>query len=395
MTTQPVTIDLGVIGPASHEDDAAHLAASRYHWTAGRTRLWWPAALLSAALVLVVGAAAPSLPWATSHLAVPASSQFTLDRTTLYAIDPPEPGKGRTLTAYRLTDGAVRWRTPWSGGTLPMVWPDLLLRVDPRSGAREASVTALDPATGQPRWTRSGTVVGRSGDRLVLHAGDRLSAYHVRDGSRLASLPSAPGGAFRQVVGDLLLWWGRGSALHAYDLATLTRRWSTGVTGQWRGAVIACGRLLCLSRGDRVLALDPATGRPAWWTGWLTLPGKSRVDLVGGGPEWGERIVVHTSQPTGSRSWLVDTRSGAPLAELPGWRPLRRLHHTLAVPQRETLLTRYLNRATWFAQVRPEPPGIAVLGAIEGTPPHGCRRAGEYLACYSRQLVQVWRMRLP
>src|SRR5690606_34939491 len=129
-------------------------------------------------------------------------------------------------------------------------------------------------------WTRSGSVVGRSGDSLVLRAGDRLHSYHVRDGTLLASLPAGAGGALRQVVGDLLLSWDKGSVLHAHDLATLTRRWTTGVTGQWRGAVIACGLLLCLSRGDRVLALDPSNGRPVWWTGWLTLPSKSRVDLV-------------------------------------------------------------------------------------------------------------------
>lgn len=396
MTYQPVTIDLGVIGPASDQDDAPHLASSRRHWSTGRTRLWWPAALLSAALVLVAGAAAPARSWATDHLAVPAGSRFALDATTLYVIDPPVAGAVRTLSAYRLADGAVRWRIDWPAAAPPMVWPDLLLRVTPRSGAREGSVTALDPRTGRPRWTRTGSVVGRAGDNLVLRAGDRLHSYDVRAGERVASLPAGAGSAPRQVVGDLLLLWGRGSVMHAYDLATLTRRWSTGVTGQWRGGVVACGRLLCLSRGDKVLALDPATGRPAWWTGWLAVPEGGRVDLVAGGPQWGERVVLHASQPTGGRSWLVDAHNGAPVVELRNWRPVRLPPHAASpAAQPAALLTRYLNRVTWFAQVRAEPPGITVLGAVKGGPQRDCRRAEAYLACYSRQMVRVWRLRLP
>ena len=396
MTYQSATIDLGVIGPASREDDAPHLAASRRHWSTGRVRLWWPAALLSATLVLLAGAAATPAPsWATDHLAVPAGSRFALDATTLYAIDPPAAGAARSLSAYRLADGALRWRIEWPAAAPPMVWPDLLLMVHPRSGAREGSVTALDPRTGRARWTRTGSVVGRAGDNLVLRVDDRLHSYDVRAGTRVASLPAA-GRLPRQVVGDLLLLWGAGAVVHAYDLATLTRRWSTGVTGQWRGGVVACGRLLCLSRGDKVLALDPATGRPVWWTGWLALPEGGRVDLVAGGPAWGERLVLQASQPTGGRSWLVDANDGAPVVELRHWRPVRLPSHAAATAgQPEALLTRYLNRVTWFAQVRAEPPGIAVLGAIKGGPQHDCRRAEAYLACYSRQMVRVWRLRLP
>jgi hypothetical protein len=394
VTIEPVTIDLGVMGSPSQDDDAPHLAASRRHWTAGRARLWWPAALLSAILVLTPAAAAPAGPWATSHLTVPASSRFVLADDTLYAVDPPDSTLQRTLTAYRLADGAVRWRIGWPAAAPPVVWRDLVLMIRPATSTHDGTVTALAAHTGQPRWTRTGSVVGQSGDRLVLRAGDRLHTYQADTGVRLASMPVTAAGTPRQVVGDLLLIWGRGPVIHAYDLTTLDRRWSTGVAGRRPSSIVACGQLLCLGAGDRVLAIDQDTGRPAWWTGWLPVPPGGRVEVTAGGPEWGDRILLRASLPTGARNWLVDADTGQPVTELPGWRPSAR-PHPLATSPRTVLLTRYLGRATWFARVGTEAPGIAVLGAIDGAPQRDCHRTERYLACYSRQAVQVWRVRLP
>lgn len=394
MTTQPVTIDLGVIEPASRGDDAPHLTTSRRHWTTGRARLWWPAALLSAVLVLTSAAAVPIGPWATSHLTIPATSRFVLTDDTLYAIDPPTTDGERTLTAYQLTDGAVRWRIGWPAAAPPVLWHDKLLLIRPGGGGREATVTTIDADTGQPQWTRTGSVIGQTGERVLLRAGDWLHSYHADTGARLASLPARVTGAPRQVVGDHLLIWGQGPVIHAYDLTTLERQWSTGVAGRRPGAVVACGRLLCLSGGDRVLALDPATGRSVWWTGWLAVGSGGRVDLVAGGAGWGDRILVRASGPAGRRNWLVNAETGRPITELPGWRPSGRPHPVAALPP-GALLTRYLDQATWFARVGADTPGITVLGSIHGAPQRDCHRAEHYLACYSRQTVQVWRLRLP
>src|SRR5690606_24829597 len=296
-------------------------------------------------------------------------------------------------TAYRLADGAVRWRIDWPAAAPPVIWRDLLLMTRPASSTREGTVTALDAETGRPRWVRTGSIVGHAGDRLILRDGDELHSYHAHDGARIATLPLTSGTP-RHVAAALLLGWGRGPIVHAYDLATFTRRWSTGVAGRRPGSVVTCGRLLCLSTGDRVLGLDPDTGRPVWWTRWLPVPPGGRVEVTAGGPEWGERFLLRAILPTGARNYLADAQTGQPLTELPGWRPSSR-PHVAATGPRTALLTRYLDRATWFARVHAHPPGIAVLGAIDGVPQRDCRRTDHYLACYSRQAVQIWRLRLP
>lgn len=79
---------------------------------------------LAAALVFSLAAATPAVSPLKLMFQVHGVDQMTLDRQHLYALTRERLGERATLTAYRLTDGAVHWQATAanSSGPPPATW---------------------------------------------------------------------------------------------------------------------------------------------------------------------------------------------------------------------------------------------------------------------------------
>lgn len=450
------TIDLGEL-PAGEprEIDAPWPVTQRLrHWHGHRPgRLVAVAAAAALLLTTASAAASPPQPPLTRLFSVQAE-EFALDRQNLYTLH--GDGPGTTVAAHRLADGARQWEVslPGSstvrslfatGGALVVmatagelstivldpdsggqIWTgqgllsgstdellvfrrDLITRdADPAEGVTR-QFTVVDRATGRD-WNRSVTggdfsVAGSS--RLVtLDPVGHLTTRDLRTDQLLASAPErVPGGGQLQVAGSLALvtYSVRGErSVTAYDVDSLTRRWTVDVDPRGIGLLATtCEGLVCLHGQHRVLAIDPASGEPAWSPDWLA---------AGSGDGWftvldldipqldGYLVLIHS--PDGGddqASWLVDATTGEPVLDLHGWQlagdagPAGRVPATWRPGDRGP---------TWIGRLRPDLSGIDPLAAVPGPAPPPCQLRTPYVVCVDPLPdgpgpleVAVWRAR--
>jgi outer membrane protein assembly factor BamB len=299
-----------------------------------------------------------------------------------WAIGTRDPG----TFAVALTNGASRWRD--DGNVLTLPGSSTLLSVDPARNYAgttrwvEGLVNALDPITGSTRWTvpvpGSGVVLGvpgpaDTGARMLMVGADRtMTLYDLDDGRQLAStmIPIAPAeyGADNPAVagGVILLRHPNfvGMQISAYDPSTLRLLWTKPA---YQGHMIReCGMLACLVGDSGVQAIDPATGNTRWFR-----------------PQWkdietnGTRFIAYAREAAQNPVGVIDPETGEVKVDLKGWRPVdgRSDGDVLLVTRAVSAGAR-----TMVAVVRPgarEPRLLADLPAGTGD----CEAVPDRLAC--------------
>ncbi|GAA3003649.1 hypothetical protein GCM10010519_39600 [Streptomyces lactacystinicus] len=142
----------------------------------------------------------------------------------------------------------------------------------------DGSVRALDPRTGEVRWSRAvstpdaagpqGGWPVAAGDGVVCVATDtRLCVLDAASGEQRweAALPDRSEGGWRQgpAVGGGSVFAVHGSSVRCYDLATGEPRW-TGPAGASAALALAGGTVYAAGRSTGVLALDARSGERLW-----------------------------------------------------------------------------------------------------------------------------------
>lgn len=370
--SRPRVIELGVL-PASDPEppDSAWWGHRRMP-----PRAYLAAALVAAVLLLTGAAAAPAPPWPIPHFTVEArslTSGIYLTEDTLL-VSERISDRQIVMTAYRLTDGAVRWD---ARGTEGYIWDGIPVIWEARPGGTWQT-KVYDPVTGRVLWQGAGSVAEVAADRLLIvhdrseppatetdeprlpqlriEVVDRYTGETVRrldrvrqwgisdpptgpatlviaaDGQPVTTydlatgevVATAPGIDLSEdgalvVAGDVLLVQPRAAdpAYTAYDARTLAPRWrGDPQIPIW--SVQPCGPVLCVHHG-RLAALDPATGEQVW---------AGREFPIGylayqPGPPWlSDYLVVEHQDPYLARRLplaLVRARTGEVVAEFPGW----------------------------------------------------------------------------
>jgi hypothetical protein len=324
-----------------------------------------PVVAVLVALLTLGGAAVP--PPTFSAVVPPAvlvASSFAVVGDRLYrstSTDPRVEDATWTLSAHDLTDGRQLWYAPYDvpGGRIfdVVTAGPVLVVVGGATIGRLRSTAAFDARTGRPLWALAGEVVVASDRRtgVVLTGGPspRLTGIDLADGRTLwtdavtartavqplagrllvvgrdgrverrdhrtgeverAAAPLRPGespAAALTTAGVTLLWYvgPSGTGVAAIDPETLALRWRRDrpVDG---GGFAPCGPQVCVSAGGGVDGLDPATGATVWHID----EARYVVELAG-------HLVALDSVPGGiGPVRTVAPGSGAPLADLRGWR---------------------------------------------------------------------------
>lgn len=84
-----------------------------------------------------------------------------------------------------------------------------------------------------------------------------------------------------------------------------------------------------------------------------------------------------------AHGWVLDVATGERVLELGAWQP-----------QGDAMVLRYAygTGRTWIGRVRPDPPGIEVIGAIDSDP-DGCQVTAGHAVCQHGDQIHVWRIR--
>jgi outer membrane protein assembly factor BamB len=232
-------------------------------------------------------------------------------------------------TAVSLANGVSRWQR--DGNVLTVDGSSALLAVEPvksYAGANrrvEGPIDALDPLTGQTRWTvnvpGSGVVLGvpgtaDNGARMLLVQADRTMALHdLVDGAKLAAttIPAADYGPDNpSVAGGVIILrhpGNNGMEISAYDPGTLRQLWTEPADEAY--LVKQCGVLACLIGQNGVRAIDPATGDTRW-----RRPEWKDIDATGA------MYVAYSGEAGHAPAALVDPDTGAVRVDLAGWLPI-------------------------------------------------------------------------
>ncbi|MFE7587974.1 PQQ-binding-like beta-propeller repeat protein [Kitasatospora sp. NPDC057512] len=214
--------------------------------------------------------------------------------------------------------GPRLWRTTAASGRL-------VLSADRQQGLYasgfDGAVRALDPRTGEVRWTRTvGTpdaadAVGgwplAAGDGVVGVATDTgLRVLDAASGEQRweATLPDRSEGGWRQgpAIGGGSVFAVYGSSVRCYDLATGEPRW-TGPAGAFAALALDGGTVYAAGRPRGLLALDARTGERLWERD-LVVSGPLTVHqdglLVSSPPETMASTIVAALDPaTGAQLW--------------------------------------------------------------------------------------------
>jgi outer membrane protein assembly factor BamB len=207
-TVSTPTIDLGTLASGNPEDEEPQPARTSSHlrryWRDRARRRMVALSAVSMLLIALPTAAATSAPRLDPLFTVPAGDAALLDDGRLYVLrgasgDRPDD----TLTAYRLSDGAVLWEAVDTdnpaydlaqlqvrGGVLLLTrvhYPDLFPLPAPVT-------TAYDPTTGAARWSHEGWV-GRAGtaNQVVLLASVPFSREDARPRMRPTAIDLSTG----------------------------------------------------------------------------------------------------------------------------------------------------------------------------------------------------------
>jgi outer membrane protein assembly factor BamB len=472
VTRPPAAIDLGTL-PAGPRPATLTPRPARLLRRHRRTALL---ALLAVLLSFTAtGAAGPS-PWLIPHFTV-ALGPFGISADTLYIVEideftyfehadgttVPEPHGPQTLRAYRLSDGAVRWEAPLPGSQ-PQHWFMLyggephVIRQPGDTGpedATPASLTSFDPDTGQPRWTRHGTVVATVGELLIVDPdASTVFGFHDREVRNLAAVEPAtgrtawrmavPGGAAQHrltsdgtrlvapnpdggftsydlvrgrelatggeegstgawsVAAGLVVTTDLEGTVTAYDVDTFTHRWSaTGVDVY--ATPTRCGTMVCVTRRDgHPTALDPVDGSVRWTADWLAAERAHVAFWPWPSPDDTDHLVLSADiagVPEQDTRWLIDTHDGQPVLDLHGWSPDVRRPPLPGADEFGLLPYRYDPDAdvTWLGSIETDPPAVRVRAQLDGQV--RCVTGAGYALCQSVMVfdgpsyLQVWRLR--
>lgn len=444
-------IDLGELPPESAPPDPRLQDAGpwpgwqRLAYRLGRSP-WW-LVLTVAALLLPVptatGAAPLPGPGVAPHFDLPPGTVYW-DRGHVYHLTGYPRSDTVTLTAYRLTDGTVAWRTRLPAGRDVRLHRDgdglLVSTAADTVGGLPAGevVTRLDAATGQPVWRRDGAVLDRIEGRLLFR-GPVVDQRTFRFDRvvELAVVESATGRVLTQLDG---LGWntrldpaGRlvtitdRAELRSYDLDSgrllasvpLPRTPQTNLSLHLHGPS-ATALVRWADRSEVAVAgFDTATLRQRWR---FTRPGGDRpqeipipcgelmclssgldrlraIDPATGTVVWeleqppaagGEpliftlpahpRLTDHLLFPAGGE--LVDTATGTTVLELNGWRVPE---DPAAAPDDPVyvLLPRQGpdQDATWIGVLSPDLSQVSPIGSVDGRYGLCAPVGGGYLVC--------------
>ncbi|MFC3577582.1 PQQ-binding-like beta-propeller repeat protein [Streptomyces yaanensis] len=179
--------------------------------------------------------------------------------------------------------GKVRWHHPLPAQsvgcslTAAASRPYLVCENDTKRG-QTTRISALDPATGSPRWTVTAkgllTCLGRHGGRLILmedqNAADSVTTYRTVTTldpatHRLVRVPLArtqPGEATVTLAGGTLYFTLPNGSIRAVSPETGRQAWESNSTVESPGPPLVAGtRIYVASPSGRLAALDRDTGR--------------------------------------------------------------------------------------------------------------------------------------
>jgi hypothetical protein len=312
---------------------------------------------------------------------------------------------GATTTVLDARTGAVRWTSPLPivalSDTVGMVQDEQFqpgTEYDESSGAPGAlffsaagrphtrpplrtDLTGVDLATGRTRWIApfAGSIYpararGVPGALIVLAAGT-LWLRSALDGSVLRSqaLPSGPGSAWGNVVGNLLMIRQAG-VVSAYTITDLEKRWQRSEPAD-DGNSASCAGLTCVKSGRRLLVLDPATGVPRWHTG-------GDVDLL---PAAGYALEMQSGLSRPLRA--VDLGTGAARVDLRDWQTFALAPGDAGSP---IVLSRQVaGGGVKFGVLMPGRPVVQVLGVTRAAVTD-CFADTHLLACRARAGIEVF-----
>ncbi|MFJ9458477.1 PQQ-binding-like beta-propeller repeat protein [Kitasatospora sp. NPDC101447] len=223
----------------------------------------------------------------------------------------------RVVGAAAPADGPDGWQLASSGGW-PLAAGDGVVCV-----ASTAGVQVLDAASGEPRWEvaapdwdefpwRQEPVVG--GGRVFAAHGTSLRCYDaVGGGLCWSSDPGASG--VLALAGGTVFAGGRYGGLLAFDARSGERRWvQEAVDGTGTPPVVERGVVHVLQNGPTVdsatvFALDAATGRVLWQRGRLPVAGPLSVADGAVCLLSGERLVA-LDAATGETRWTAQVPRG-------------------------------------------------------------------------------------
>lgn len=385
---------------------------------------------LAAALVFSLAAATPAVSPLKLMFQVHGVDQMTLDRQHLYALTRERLGERATLTAYRLTDGAVHWQTP-----LPPGQTDLRLSVHGNRillqnlASRSPRITLVDSDSGELIGTAAGNLVLLTDSALLLervidaHDVSELHAVDLATGAGRWRIPwqdahlpqlepdathvvtSDVNGHLTQVYdlatgdltaagpaphtplsgiyvsGSVALFFHKGNgqlSISAYDLPMLTHRWTVPHPDEEPSPhpPRRCGSAVCLiDRGGQLHALDWATGAYRWSLPLTGQPSPISTAISAFAPPMSPELLLITVPSLGS-AWLVDSTTGAPLTDLHGWwfQAPGEIAQPLGFhPPDDTGLL-------WVGQLRPDGSAIEPLAPMSRGI-DGCMSTWPYLVC--------------
>lgn len=271
-------IDLGEIprsGPGVQWSPRSR--SGRWRAAVPRRRPWLSVVAVLAALLMVAADATPTPPWAELRFTVPGESSY-LDSERLYVVRVTRSTQ-RSITAYRLVDGAQLWQVSRGGGGEPAREPGApvvrhghsftvqggfplhiaasLIRDGAGWRRLEAFTTAFDPATGHPLWTRPGSPTGPDPAVAGTESGDVL----------LLEQPGPTGSGPRGRI--------------AVDPATGDIAWSTRKAPGWTRH--ADGHLIAMDHEGGLISYDIDTGNPLAATPAALDPDRADGPRIAGG----------------------------------------------------------------------------------------------------------------
>ncbi|WHM40720.1 PQQ-binding-like beta-propeller repeat protein [Streptomyces sp. BPTC-684] len=206
---------------------------------------------------------------------------------------------GSRKPKWTFTKGGSNYATPLVSGGVVYV------------SGREASLYAVDAATGRQRW-KFGTVedaeepssLAMSGGLVYVCGGKRLYAVDMATGKQRWNFPTS-GDAYAPAATDGLVYVSGDAYLYAVDAADGKQRWKfrTDATAFRASPAVADGVVYVGEIDDGLLyALDAVTGEQRW---------KSHVGIVSWAPPVLADGVVYCTT-SGGRLFAVDAANGKP-----------------------------------------------------------------------------------
>ncbi|MFU8854637.1 PQQ-binding-like beta-propeller repeat protein [Micromonospora sp. SL1-18] len=277
------------------------------------------------------------------------------------------------VVALTRANGTMRWRRP---GELIGITRRGNVLVGAGPADRDGMLHSVDPAIGVDRWARPAAWVGlrtRSGvaDLMLLETARRVEVRDPESGDLLGALALPPPAADQprraQFVGDLLLIREGDRVVTAYDVGSMTRRWSHALGPAAESDLSACGDLVCLQAHDgRLRVLDPATGQTRWEGDHLLVVAAA-----------GDRLLLGASERPGSGDFVVvDGGTGRVRRHLGRWQ----LSFGSAWDEAPVGQQRLADGRQLVARLDPAEDGVRTLGAIPDVVGE-CQAPGSVLVC--------------